>query len=961
MGKHGDAARHNIDSASTAATASPPQCARSGAAAMRSLASLLAASTLFVLAWHGAGAAAHRNADRCGHTPGTHIAFLPVAGRVRAEKAPRNAPLFGRRPHRLKLTAAGQFRIKPKTNKSVAKRFKITGTGKIMYKRAGRSHLQRKKSQGAKRRLRRPVQLKNPKMIRKILSPGVPAGGQLLQVDGVLLAPEVHVDGVLQLRVLAGGREPQTQTLAQRLLEGDPLDVELGLAQRHRPYAEGLAPPLEGLGHGGGPVVHRHDRRLAVAAGAVQQLDALGDVVEHVVAGEGDVGVAVGSRELRDSGDALLVALDHVEQHGGGVVPAAHQALGGAVVVARVHAARAQPLPLAAHGVVARALLARLLHPPQNAHALRNVPQLEVDLKVTLGLGRRTQRQLVLASRLQELARALPQTGAEAVYDLLEVGDVVVLLPPSQRVDPGRHRGVEAQVLGGQGVGVDVVVAQVQAPVLRGVADHVERAVEVVQHLARAGRPQVEVQARRDVDERVHRPGRAVDAVHDLALDLKGRGDTVGGVVVLGLERRAERLAVVLEDVAVAHAAERDLGAGGVPPHVEHVGLDGAHQVGVGPVVELDGGGGRHAEQAAAVDAHDGARRLDGGGADEVVVHLHLGVLQGRVVALERPHQLRGLAERLGAHALRRVDDVLRLAAEADEAAVGVMRYGLREELAAADAAEVQVQRPPHGLVCRRGVGRAQVAAQNVEGAHHHELAPVQRHQRALAAELHHQRALVRPQRQVGGVARHAPDLAHGEVDAALHLVQRAVPQVELAVLAAADEQRQPRVVHQARHRQRVLLQHLQTQLRLVVPHADRLVVAARYDVGVRRHRGVLDAVDAARVPLEREGGPRRRVAGRPAVRHVLRHAPELDAVVQRAGRERVHVLRAPLGHHHVVLVAAEHAEPLPVAVNVPEHDGHVVRAAQHPGQRRVRLEVAHEVLVPRDRGDLLQGVVVVG
>ena len=42
---------------------------------------------------------------------------------------------------------------KLKTNKSVAKRFKVTGTGKIVRKRPGRAHLMRKKNAKRKRRL----------------------------------------------------------------------------------------------------------------------------------------------------------------------------------------------------------------------------------------------------------------------------------------------------------------------------------------------------------------------------------------------------------------------------------------------------------------------------------------------------------------------------------------------------------------------------------------------------------------------------------------------------------------------------------------------------------------------------------------------------------------------------------------------------------------------------------------
>ncbi len=43
---------------------------------------------------------------------------------------------------------------KMKTNRSAAKRFKITGKGKIVHFRAGKSHLNRKKNAKRKRRLR---------------------------------------------------------------------------------------------------------------------------------------------------------------------------------------------------------------------------------------------------------------------------------------------------------------------------------------------------------------------------------------------------------------------------------------------------------------------------------------------------------------------------------------------------------------------------------------------------------------------------------------------------------------------------------------------------------------------------------------------------------------------------------------------------------------------------------------
>ncbi len=57
---------------------------------------------------------------------------------------------------------------KLKTKKSVAKRFKITGTGKIKHYPAGGMHLLAKKSSKRKRRLKKAAILKNKGDIRVI-------------------------------------------------------------------------------------------------------------------------------------------------------------------------------------------------------------------------------------------------------------------------------------------------------------------------------------------------------------------------------------------------------------------------------------------------------------------------------------------------------------------------------------------------------------------------------------------------------------------------------------------------------------------------------------------------------------------------------------------------------------------------------------------------------------------------
>lgn len=60
---------------------------------------------------------------------------------------------------------------KIKTSKSAAKRFKITGRGKIKFHRAGKSHLLSKKSQRRKRSLRKTglVSGSDAKKIRRVL------------------------------------------------------------------------------------------------------------------------------------------------------------------------------------------------------------------------------------------------------------------------------------------------------------------------------------------------------------------------------------------------------------------------------------------------------------------------------------------------------------------------------------------------------------------------------------------------------------------------------------------------------------------------------------------------------------------------------------------------------------------------------------------------------------------------
>ncbi len=58
--------------------------------------------------------------------------------------------------------------IKAKTHKGTKARFKVTGTGKVMHKRCGSSHLNSHKSGSKIRRLRKSKVLNNPAFAAKL-------------------------------------------------------------------------------------------------------------------------------------------------------------------------------------------------------------------------------------------------------------------------------------------------------------------------------------------------------------------------------------------------------------------------------------------------------------------------------------------------------------------------------------------------------------------------------------------------------------------------------------------------------------------------------------------------------------------------------------------------------------------------------------------------------------------------
>ena len=60
----------------------------------------------------------------------------------------------------------GKFKLK--THKATAKRFRVTGSGKVMRTKGGKSHLRRKKSARVKRKFDRMLQVENTAEVKRV-------------------------------------------------------------------------------------------------------------------------------------------------------------------------------------------------------------------------------------------------------------------------------------------------------------------------------------------------------------------------------------------------------------------------------------------------------------------------------------------------------------------------------------------------------------------------------------------------------------------------------------------------------------------------------------------------------------------------------------------------------------------------------------------------------------------------
>lgn len=187
----------------------------------------------------------------------------------------------------------------------------------------------------------------------------------------------------------------------------------------------------------------------------------------------------------------------------------------------------------------------------------------------------------------------------------------------------------------------------------------------------------------------------------------------------------------------------------------------------------------------------------------------------------------------------------------------------------------------------------------------------VHAHHGRLGAQLNHGGALVEAYAQLHVMAcrsRHlaavahalnAPDATASVVERHLTAVGDAVPDANGAVLAASDDDGKLGVEENTGDVFGVALQHLNACLGLIVPDADRLwgrvgnridlIVRARYEVWLIASGGVVNAIHAHLVLVEGE-------IGGSSVQ-----TPHLNRVVERAGSERVAILRIEMHLHHIM------------------------------------------------------------
>lgn len=361
------------------------------------------------------------------------------------------------------------------------------------------------------------------------------------------------------------------------------------------------------------------------------------------------------------------------------------------------------------------------------------------------------------------------------------------------------------------------------------------------------------------VDEAVADPLARAHGLVDVGDDLESGLDTIV-VDLAGVGSLDVVLAREAEDVVGVLARQADELAAVGPVHLAGLDLNAAHEVAGRPVEERDTAGTAHTEQDAAVEAVcleadvEAARLLDevlvdldGGGrlADSVVV----------AVLFAGPDKVQGTAEALLPPRQRGVDDVLAVARDGHEAAIGRVLQGLRVDLALAKVLRLQVD----GVVVLGGRVGLDDGGDNVVVLGRNDLAGcVHGDGGLLTAHLDNDDTIVEADTNslLALLVGHTPCALQAVAQGLLKAVGATVPDLDSAVLGTGDDDGQLRVVDGERDVVGVALESGLQRLGRQVPDLDGAVVGGCEDVGAVGVGVVVDVVNAlCLVGLEGEVG----------------------------------------------------------------------------------------------------------
>ena len=194
---------------------------------------------------------------------------------------------------------------------------------------------------------------------------------------------------------------------------------------------------------------------------------------------------------------------------------------------------------------------------------------------------------------------------------------------------------------------------------------------------------------------------------------------------------------------------------------------------------------------------------------------------------------------------------------------------------------------------------------------------------------------------------RNTPSALESIVERVFHPVGPAVPDLDCAVLATADDDREVGVEYGEGNIVGMTLHGLHTALAEIIPHFDGLVVAGGNEVGFVGAGVEIDIIDAFVVSIHCE------IGGRGA------NGPHLDGAVKTRRDECVGILGVEGEIHDVVSVSLVRLDILPPLFPIPSLDRHIVAARQNDARGWMHGKTSNIVRMGFEGRHLFMGVVV--